>query len=804
MALQETYVYVGQENGRPWGTKAEGFTQSPHLDQSDAGIDLTGIVVATGTGTEVLVVGTTLVADDWVDAQLRLGTPLAPLAGFGRITANAAGTVTVVWDTVAATATVVGYIVRRKTTTPDDDQEVYPQVRVLVPFQPEGPDTATNAVPYPADADLAGSPGPGFIIPPLVTSFEDLGLFLEFSFLEGISSFGISEATDSTSSPATHVVSAVDATSLTHGDVIAAGLLDGGYLRAVDVDTPGQPVSWARITTNDGAGVINFAAWEKGVAPIGTVGSITFEAWIPHYANSPHAYTPGVGFRYPGNDMMPAAFGDGRIHSLPRGITTRSYGDRFGDMLEFAYRMSQKRGKRINIVYLAVNNTTLLARATPNTVDSFLGTLGWWDHTVHSDWAQSKAGGLVDRLQKMLTTIAPNALLAESSTDTVSYMGIVVNMGDGDSLIDAGQQEFAENLEAFVFKVRDIINTASLSPYDDQAKIPVVTPLLTEAPFEVAPNDTDKLVNGSISQVMAVDGFGATVDPEDSEKLGGDTTHFNGVGEAKNGKLLADALDVVIDYALSFGSPIVVTEGVQDDVGICNMALSHIGEKTITSLDATGANADASQQATLCRLYYPRARDAMLQIRQWSFALRRVCLVKNTLITVPSSWLFAYYLPPEVQNPFTVLPEGAIADFSTRFQGRGTSPGIAGFTTFPGVPFFDNQFQGPPTGNYTVSEYTVESDDAGNRVLFTNEDNAQLRYVNKLVDANRYSDLFITALSYSLSSLLAGVVIKGRQGLDISKEMLQLANHFTGEAASNDGGHRSARVAHNVDWISAR
>ena len=99
MALQETYVYVGQENGRPWGTKAQGFGEAPHLDQQDAGIDLTGIIIAVGSGTEVLVIGTTLVANEWVDAQLRLGTALAPLAGFGRITANTTTTITVVWDT---------------------------------------------------------------------------------------------------------------------------------------------------------------------------------------------------------------------------------------------------------------------------------------------------------------------------------------------------------------------------------------------------------------------------------------------------------------------------------------------------------------------------------------------------------------------------------------------------------------------------------------------------------------------------------------------------------------------------------
>ncbi len=796
--FERAFVYVGQENGRPWGAKADGFTEAPHLDQTNLGIDLTGIIIVTGSGTETLTVGTTLVADAHVGSQLRVGTALAPLAGFGKITANTTTTITVVWDTAAAAATVVGYTVKRKSTTPDDDVDLYPQVRVLVPFQPEGPDVASNAVAFPPDADLAGSPGPGFIIPSTITKFEDWGLFLEFSFLEGIAAFGISEATDSRTAPATHVVSAVGATSITHGNAIPAGLLDGGYLRVVDAGTAGNPVSWARITTNDGAGVINFTAWEKGVTPVGALGSITFEAWIPHFSNSPHAYTPSVGFRYPTNDMMPAAFGDGRIKNLPRGIATSSYGDRFGAMLEFGYRMSEKIGKRVNIVYLAVNNTTLLARTVPNTADSFLGTLGWWDHLVHSDWAVSKTGGLVDRMEKLIKTIAPAALLAESSTKSLRYLGIVIDMGDGDALLAAGQEEFSENLAEFVTKVRTVIDDAKLSPYDADAKIPIISPLLTEDPFELSPNDEDGLVNAAIREVTATDGFGATIDPKDSEKITGDTTHFNGTGEAKNGTLLADAMDLVVDYALSFGSPTVPNTQART-IQICNLALSHIGETEITSLDPA---TDSSRRAALCATFYPAARDLYLESRQWSFALRRVALVKS--LSVPSSWLFAYFVPPEALVPFTLLPPNAIDDFSSRVIGGIPSTTVSGFLTFPGVPFFDNRFQSIAAGAYIPDDYNVESDANGNRVLYTNVDDAVLRYVIKVVDARRYSEKFATAVSYKLASLLAGSIIKGRQGLQISQEQLQLAEHHLGQAAEADASHRQARPVHNVPWHQAR
>ncbi len=795
--FERAFVYVGEENGRPWGTKAEGFTEAPELNQTNLGIDLTGIIIVTGSGTEVLVVGTALTAGEQVGSQLRIGTPLAPLAGFGTIKANSTTTITVVWSTAAAPATVVGYTVKRKATTPDDDFDLYPQVRVLVPFQPEGPDTATPDIAYPPTVELAAQIGPGFILPASVTDWEDWGLFLDFSFLEGISSFGISEATDSRTSPATHSISAVGATSITHSNAIPAGLLDGGYLRLVDVTESGQPVSWARITTNDGSGVINFVSWEKGPTPIGTVGSMTFEAWIPHFSNSPHAYTPGEGFRYPNNDMMPAAFGDGRIKNLPRGITSSSYGDRFGDMLEFGSRMSAKLGQRVNIVYLAVNNTTLLARAVPNVVDAFQGTLGWWDHMADSDWAPSSASGLSARMTKMLTTIAPAALLAEGSSKSLRYMGIVLNVGDGDALLAAGQQEMAAGLAEFLTDIRTTIS--AFSPYDDEAKVPLVVPLLTTAPWEEDPLDTGGLVNGAIRQVTATDGFGALTDPADSEKITADPFHYNGVGEAKNGKLLADAMGAVVEYALSFGSEVVANTQ-QATIDICNMALSHIGETTITSLDPA---VDPSRNAALCNTFYRRARDPLLQSRQWSFALRRVALVK-TLIS-PSSWLFGYYVPPEAMTPFALLPQNAIADFSSRSaSGTTTGTASAGFTT-DGIPlFFDDQFSKIAAGVYIPQDYNVETDDQGNRVLFTNLDNAVLRYVSKTVNASRYGNMFITALSYALSALLAGPIIKGRQGLQISREQLQLAGHHHGLAAENDAGHRSSHPKPVTPWLAAR
>lgn len=779
--IEHAIVVVGGENGRPWGSKAEGFSQAPHLDHQHRGMDLADIVIGSGSGTETMAVSTALVANELAGSELRLGTAAVPLAGVAAIVSNTTGTITVAWSTAAAAGTVDGYVVR-------EGYALTPQVRVLVPFQPEGPDPASSAVPFPATALLAGSIPPGFTLPSAITTFEDWGLFLEHTFLEGIAGFGISELTDSRTSPAIHTVTAVTGTTMDFANAIPADLLVGGYLRVVDGATAGEPVSWARITGQTATQLVFSGGWEKGITPIGAVGSIRYEAWVPHYDNSPHAYTPGWGFRYPGNDMQPSAFGNGQIRNTARGITTGSYGDRFGPVLELGHRLSEKLGVRVNIVHLSVNEASLLARGVPN-VEGFLGTLGWWDNEVHSDWSEAKTGGLYDRLSKMLTTIAPNALTAEGNTKDLRYLGIVLAFGEEDTQTVAGQEEYTGNAAKLVAAIRNVIGDAGLSPYLTPSRIPVVHPLITETPWE-ALYDTGGMINDAIREVTATDGFGATIDPESSPKITGDAEHFNGVGEALNGNLLASALSGLIDYALSFGSAIVEDTDQQDAAkAICNLALSHIGEFTITSLDTS---VDTSRQAALCALYYPKARDMLLAERtQWTFAMRRVALVRVPDVLVPESWEFGYWVPPEAQTPFTVLPPDAPGDYSVA-----NSP--------IGVPRWETELPSPVVGQYVPEDYSIESDAAGHRILFTHVEDAVLRYVHKTVDARRFSDLFTMALSYRLASFLAGPIIKGREGASVSAEMLRLGEHYLGKAATRDGRHRQIKPVHRPPWLAAR
>jgi len=75
---------------------------------------------------------------------------------------------------------------------------------------------------------------------------------------------------------------------------------------------------------------------------------------------------------------------------------------------------------------------------------------------------------------------------------------------------------------------------------------------------------------------------------------------------------------------------------------ICNLAVSWLGGKHITSVDD-----DPSKEARLCRANYDQSRQAVLEEREWTFAVKRA-----TLTPLSEEPLFGYnykfLLPPDL------------------------------------------------------------------------------------------------------------------------------------------------------------
>jgi hypothetical protein len=230
---------------------------------------------------------------------------------------------------------------------------------------------------------------------------------------------------------------------------------------------------------------------------------------------------------------------------------------------------------------------------------------------------------------------------------------------------------------------------------------------------------------------------------------------------------------------------------VASEVDICNAALGNLGD--VANLQSINPP-DGSAQADHCSRFYPIARDAMIEMHDWDFATKRVVLAQVTNIT--SEWAYCYAQPVDLLNTIAVMDPLAGDDWSV------------------GMPAEQIWQESPVsnTGAYTPREFVLESAADGTDILYTNQVNAVLRYTARVTDTSKFSPLFIRALIASLSSLLAGPIVKGEAGAAAAERWEMVAfgrdgrSGWFGRAASSDAGQRRSTLRDRpaVSWINAR
>jgi hypothetical protein len=213
-------------------------------------------------------------------------------------------------------------------------------------------------------------------------------------------------------------------------------------------------------------------------------------------------------------------------------------------------------------------------------------------------------------------------------------------------------------------------------------------------------------------------------------------------------------------------------------VAIANLALSHLGDDaTVVSLEPPEGSAQAEQAA----LFYPIARDALVEMYPWNFALRRatLALLEEEPVT---QWAYGYALPSNVLGVFSVQGPDDTDDF--------VSPAY-----------------GPLVAINGVHDFEIEGLADGTRVLYTNVADARIRYTVAVTVPSFFPPLFTLALSYFLASFLAGPVLKGETGRTVAAQMLQIMGGFLNKAQTQDAKQRRAsrvRDAHVAPWVGAR
>jgi len=190
-----------------------------------------------------------------------------------------------------------------------------------------------------------------------------------------------------------------------------------------------------------------------------------------------------------------------------------------------------------------------------------------------------------------------------------------------------------------------------------------------------------------------------------------------------------------------------------DQVTICNLALSKLGEQSITSLD------DGSLEARFCSLHYPVVLQQILLLNNWNFATKQAQLTQ--LSSTPLfGWSYAYQLP---------------ADYSRM-----------------------NQFNGFNLGD-SLHSYEIQ----GNTLL-TNDDQAQITYISNSPDQSLFTPGFCRAFVL----LLASELCKPLAGTENLKTALLAEFKTTMSAASqiDSNDERPARFNYiaNSSLVQAR
>ncbi len=189
-------------------------------------------------------------------------------------------------------------------------------------------------------------------------------------------------------------------------------------------------------------------------------------------------------------------------------------------------------------------------------------------------------------------------------------------------------------------------------------------------------------------------------------------------------------------------------------VDICNLAIANLGEEAIVqSIETT----DGTVQSALCERFYPIARDALLARHHWNFAT--TAITPAPLAETPRQpWAAKYSLPSNI-----------IAVQAVEYSPK------------------------------EYSEFKCE-----NGVLLTQWTALNIFVTLRIEDPTKFSPLFTEALGFQLATHLAGPIIKGKNGMQVAKEMRQQAETVISWAKEQDSNEMDDQTSYTPKHIKDR
>lgn len=199
-------------------------------------------------------------------------------------------------------------------------------------------------------------------------------------------------------------------------------------------------------------------------------------------------------------------------------------------------------------------------------------------------------------------------------------------------------------------------------------------------------------------------------------------------------------------------------------IAFWNLSLGRLGDTA-----TVGAPEERSRQAELCRQFYPDARRAVQEMRDWNFCTR----------IAPLAELTGFGSKITYQFPANALRVFRVGDEHTMLAGADAKG----------------------------ADYEVVLGGSEERVVLTDVYPAYARYTVDVSDTTRWSPLFREALSWYLASQLAGPLIQGEAGRAEAQRCLQVFSTLLGQAERSDANQKQdehSREAHVPLWMKGR
>jgi hypothetical protein len=187
---------------------------------------------------------------------------------------------------------------------------------------------------------------------------------------------------------------------------------------------------------------------------------------------------------------------------------------------------------------------------------------------------------------------------------------------------------------------------------------------------------------------------------------------------------------------------------------ICNLALSKIGARKIIDIF------EESNEARACKMFYAGVLDDVLRSHRWNFAVTRVTLTE--VASEPAfGWAFGYQMPTDCLRVFEVNGW----ELSRR------------------------------EGNWEIE----------GRLVMTNEDRADIRYVRRIEDVNLFDAIFVEAFATKLASAIV-MPVSGNPGAheQLTKEYEGLTSSKARKTDAFEGRPIRRPAWQNSDLVFSR